>query len=404
MRKVIAIISEYNPFHTGHKHQIDSIRKELGEDSVIIAIMSGNYTQRAECAIADKLVRATAAVECGVNLVLELPFPYSSASAELFARAGVNIADSLGVVDYLSFGSELGSIDKLIAIANNISSERFTVSLGDAIKKQKHTADGYPALFEAVYRDTFACDEAEIYTPNNILAIEYIKALGSIRSNIQPHTIARKGADFNTNVIKDNEHPSATAIRARLEKNDISALDFLPIYSKEVYLDAYNKNDFPCDFTKLGTSFISFFRINNTPTKQIHDAEGGLYNRLARLSHKAGDINTLTELALTKKYTRARIRRAILFSYFGVTSSDVKSEPRYSQVLAMDSLGAEMLKAIKKKGKIKLITKPSATDGLDGDALMQKHLCDTADSVFQLAKPRFTDGSYHLTFTPYVKK
>ena len=115
--KVVAIITEYNPFHNGHQYQIDAIRSVMGEDTAVIAIMSGNFTQRGEIAIADKTVRAKAAVECGINLVLELPFPFSMSSAELFAKSGVHIANALGVVDYLVFGSESGNIVELSDVA-----------------------------------------------------------------------------------------------------------------------------------------------------------------------------------------------------------------------------------------------------------------------------------------------
>ena len=147
-----------------------------------------------------------------------------------------------------------------------------------------------------------------------------------------------------------------------------------------------------------------YFRLNPTPAASFHDADGGLYNRLAKLSRKTDSITSLTELAMTKKYTTARIRRAMLFSFLGVTSSDVASEPRYTQVLAMDDLGAKVLHSIKKSCDINIITKPSSTKGLDEVALRQKSLSDAADSVFQLTKPCTADGSYHLKFTPYVKK
>ena len=127
--KTVAIISEYNPFHSGHEYQIQKIREEFGADTRIIAIMSGNYTQRGEMAIMDKSLRAECAVRCGVNLVLELPFPFSSSSAEFFSRSGVKIAHSLGVVDYLSFGSECGSIEELVNAAKNMSSKEYKALL-----------------------------------------------------------------------------------------------------------------------------------------------------------------------------------------------------------------------------------------------------------------------------------
>ena len=404
MCKVVAIIAEYNPFHNGHEHQIDAIRAHFGEDTAVIAIMSGNYTQRAETAFADKLLRAAAAVDCGVNLVLELPFPFSSSSAELFASAGVSIANKLGVVDYLSFGSELGNCDALSEIARNMLSREFTSALHTAIAEKEYDGLGYPALVEAIYKKCFSYKGESFTTPNNILALEYIKALIKSNSSIKPHTVKREGADYNLTTLTFGLLPSATAIRSELSNGELSALDFVPDLAKERYLEAIENGEAPTDYERISPAIISFFRLNSSSDKQIQDAEGGLYNRLSRLSLRTSSITSLTELALTKKYTAARIRRAILFSYLGVTSSDVRNEPCYTQVLAMDSLGKRLLKEVKKSGRIEVLTKPSATERLNGAALMQKQLADAADSVFQLTKPREVDGAYHITFTPYVKR
>lgn len=404
MSKVVAVISEYNPFHKGHAYHLDCIRREMGDDTVIIAIMSGNYTQRAEVAFADKLLRATAAVDSGVNLVLELPFPYSCASAEFFARSGVAIANALGIVDYISFGSELGDIDKLRKIARNMASPDFKAAIATAQSNKAYDALGYPVLVETVYRLLFGDVDEGFYTPNNILAIEYIKALEEINSNINPHTVKRVGLAYNDTSLESQKLPSASAIRASLKNRDSSAFEYTTDSSKSIFHEAYKLGEIPCDTERISPAIISNFRLNPTPDKRIHDAEGGLYNRLARLSLETCSITSLTELAMTKKYTAARIRRATLFSFFGVTSSDVKRLPQYTQVLAMDSLGSKALKSIKKGASISIITKPSVTKGLGDIALEQKRLSDSADSVFQLTKPKATHGSYHLTFTPYVKK
>ena len=146
--KVAAIISEYNPFHLGHKYQVDILRQELGEDTAVIAIMSGNFTQRGEAAICDKTIRAMSAVECGVNLVLELPFPYSMSSAEFFAKSGVRIANAIGVVDYLVFGSESGDISELSDIASIMSSSEYSLVLEDLMNDSDYKEYGYPELCE----------------------------------------------------------------------------------------------------------------------------------------------------------------------------------------------------------------------------------------------------------------
>lgn len=402
MVKIAAVISEYNPFHSGHFHHINSIRRDFGADTVIVAIMSGNFTQRGEVAFADKRLRAEAAVDCGVNLVLELPFPYSSASAEFFAKAGVSIANDLGVIDVISFGSELGDIKTITKIAENMTSERFEIALKEATESGDASV-GYPTLVESIYRECFGKSNTRLTTPNNVLSIEYVKALIKTNSTIIPHTIKREGLDYNSIELSKNLLPSASAIRSSLRQKDYSALDFLPDCSKLIYENALKK-DCPCDMERLSYAIISYFRLNPTPAMAYHDAEGGLYNRLAKLSRKTDSITSLTELAMTKKYTTARIRRAMLFSFLGVTSSDVASLPRYTQVLAMDDLGAKVLRSIKKSSTIGIITKPSSLKGLCEEALRQKQLSDAADSVFHLTKPRSVDGDSHLRFSPYVKE
>ena len=172
--RTVAIICEYNPFHNGHKYQIERVRDILGEDVCVIAIMSGNYTQRADVAIADKSVRAVSAVDEGVDLVLELPFPYSMASAEFFAEAGVSIADAVGA-DYLAFGAESGDISVLNGYADLMLDESYKERF-DSLDATG--ADGYAKICEKASLEL--AKEQGLppisFTPNNILALEYLKA------------------------------------------------------------------------------------------------------------------------------------------------------------------------------------------------------------------------------------
>lgn len=400
----VAIISEYNPFHLGHEYHIKKIREEFGDDTQIIAIMSGNYTQRGEIAFADKYLRAKLAVLSGVNLVLELPFPYSMSSAEFFASAGVHIANSLGCVDYLSFGSELGDIEALTKIAKKLSSKKYKEALKEKIASNENAKSGYPELCEITYNSLYNETLGNIFTPNNILALEYIKSLNAAKSKIKPHTVKRSGAGYNESEIAKNGLPSAMAIREKTAKGDISALDYIPNIAKKELLGALQK-EFPTSAEKLDSAIISTFRLNSPTAKSnIHDAAGGLYNRLHSASFEADSIQSLTALCETKKYTTARIKRAIWYSYVGVTSSDVKSKPEYTSLLALDGVGRKVLKTIKKCGIIPIVTKPSCTDNLSARAKMQKALSDKADSVFQLTKPSFVSGKYSLLCSPFVKK
>ena len=236
--KTVLIISEYNPFHKGHKYQLDDIRKQYGEDTAIIALMSGNYTQRGDVAIMDKYVRAECAVRGGANLVLLLPFPYSASSAEFFANAGVAIANSLGIVDILAFGSESGDVNFLYSVAENMLSSEFYNSLKKLMSDDEKKNLGYPKLCEIAYKQLFSYELGEsFFSPNNILAIEYIKALIKTKSNIIPYTTKRIGANYNCEKIMNSQFQSATAIRNELFKNPHSALKFIPFFLTSAFIE-----------------------------------------------------------------------------------------------------------------------------------------------------------------------
>ena len=404
--KVAAIITEYNPFHNGHKYQVDKIRELLGDDTVVIAIMSGNFTQRGEIAIADKTVRAKAAVECGVNLVLELPFPFSMSSAEFFAKGGVYIANALGIVDYLVFGSECGNIRELSDIASIMLSSEYQLYL-DSLKNSPDYRDaGYPELCEKALSDIYGKEfSRDFFSPNNILGIEYIKALKSLHSDIEALTIRREGAGYLDIINPMAEFQSASAIREEIACKNLSALDFVPQNAKNIYIKAIDEGKMPSDISRLDLALISFFRLNSPKADlDIHDATGGLYNRLCEMSAEATSISNLTKRTETKKYTTARIRRAIWNSYFGVTSSDIRSMPSYTQVLAMDSTGRTALKRIKKVTDFPVITKPSSYKDMDERVVKQKEMSNKADSVFALTLKVANSGRFALTFTPYVKE
>ena len=404
--KVAAIISEYNPFHLGHKYQIDKLREILGDDTAVIAIMSGNFTQRGDIAVCDKTIRAMSAVNCGVNLVLELPFPFSMSSAEFFAKSGVKIANEIGIVDYLVFGSESGDIRELSDIASIMSSNEYNMTLDDMIASPEYKEYGYPELCEIALSRLYGKKLSKnLLSPNNILSIEYIKALYAMGSSIKPLTIKRVGAGYNDLINPMAEYQSASAIREELSDNNLSALDYVPEEARKVYVNAITEGKMPSDVTRLDTAVISSFRLNSRMTDvDYHDAAGGLYNRLCDISAEATSISMLTAEAETKKYTKARIRRAIWNSYFGVTSSDVRPLPAFTQVLAIDEVGKTLLKAIKKISDFPVITKPSSFKELDDNVIRQKELSNRADAVYGLTLKNANSGRFPLTFTPYVKK
>ena len=400
----VAIIAEYNPFHKGHEHQIKALRKMLGEDTEIIAIMSGNTVQRGDVAVLDKYMRAECACLSGVNLVLELPFPYSSVSAELFAASGVKIADSLGVVDYLAFGSESGDIDELIKIADIMNGESFKDTFAKISNDSRHLGAGYPELIEATYKKITGKAHAPL-TPNNILGIEYIKQLKIRSSKITPITIKREGADFNEENITGERYESATAIRAISCEAPNDALIHIPEATRETVSRAIDEGLFPATTDNLSSIIIPSLLLNSTaPDEEIHDAAGGLYNRLIAAARRSVTISELVSLSETKRYTNARIRRAVLFSYLGVTSSKAKALPAYTQVLASDKVGFGILARARKSSAIPILTKPTDTDKLNDEAKDQKALSDNADILFGFATKEKRPAQKMLSRTPYVIK
>ncbi len=399
---IIGIVCEYNPFHNGHLYQINKIREEFGEDTTIIAVMSGNYTQRGETAIADKTLRAKCAVLSGVDLVLELPFPYSSSSAEFFAKAAVSILDSLGVVDRISFGSESGDISLLSRVADIMLSDEYKSRIIDLSRDEKNLKDGYPRISAMLLRE-LSGDDFD-FSPNNILAVEYIKALRELGSQVTPHTIKRIATDHSSEHIIEGEVQSASSIRSLLSKKDISALEYIPNITKNIFLEAIKSGDFPCDQSKLDTAILAHFRLDPPmASEDIQDAKGGLYNRLKDLSLKVTRVESLVTSAESKRFTRARIRRAIINSYIGVTSSDVRTLPEYTQLLAADKSGRRILKSLKKASGITILTKPSDINKLSELGKRQKKLSDKADFIFEFTKPVPKDATFCLKFTPYVK-
>ena len=404
--KVAAVIAEYNPFHNGHKYQVNKIRETLGEDTAVIAIMSGNYTQRGELAITDKTIRAKAACECGVNLVLELPFPFSMSSAEFFASAGVKISNSLGIVDYLVFGSESGNIAELADIAEILLTEEFLLTLDTLSNTESYKTKGYPEICEEAIKRLYGKPTSEtLFSPNNILAFEYLKALRREKSNIIPLTFSRVGAGYHDPMTCGTIFQSASGIRRDFESNGTSAFEYIPENAKNIFISAKEQGKLPSIQSRLDTAVISSFRLNSpNASDDFHDAAGGLYNRLCENSAKVSSISSLTSKTETKKFTNARIRRAIWNSYFGVTSSDVRANPSYTQVLAMDDVGRSLLKRIKKTATISVITKPSSYTSCGDEVIRQAELSHKADSIYGLTLECPNSGDFSLTFTPYVKK
>ncbi|MBF8982183.1 nucleotidyltransferase [Lutibacter sp. B2] len=361
--KVLGIIAEYNPFHNGHKyHLLDSLHRTNTTHSV--AIMSGNFLQRGAPALLNKWERAKMAVKEGVDLVIELPFPYACNSAEYFAFGAISLLNSLNIIDYVSFGSECGNIEKLKTIASVLTEE--PIEYKTLLKSFLSKGNSFPSAREnalSTYLNDSTLEEI-IRTPNNILGIEYIKALINLNSKMEPFTINRIKTEYHSKNI-ENSICSATAIRNHLTKDsyDISLLSsVMPNDSYAILSENIKEELSPIHISDFSQMILYSLRKSSTNVlKEIVDVTEGLENRIKNASSKAVDIELFLQLTKTKRYPLTRLQRICIHTLLGLTKdhilkfSSLGTAP-YARILAFSSKGKELIKTLKKTSSIPILT------------------------------------------------
>ncbi len=397
--KTVAIICEYNPLHSGHEYQIKRIKEELG-GARIVAVMSTEFVQRGDVAVFPRGVRAEAAIEAGCDLVLELPFPYSYSSAEYFARAGVYIADAVGVCDTLSFGSELGDIETLKSYADRLCDARFLAEV-EKYKEADKTLGHIKAVYdvsEHLYGKEFA--EA-MSSSNNILALEYIKAARELESELGFHTVRREGDGYN-DVSGAGRFVSATYLRERIANGE-DVCDFVPSACAKLYEKAI-KSGAVSDIKRIGTAILAHFRLTDpSALSDFAEMSDGLEYRLCECASIATSIDEFFSLAATKKYTNARIRRAVISSILEVCEADIKTLPAYTSVLAANKTGLDILKEMKKSSRIPVITKPADYKSLGDEVKSAFEQAEKAYALYALSLEKRGSADGFLKYTPIIK-
>lgn len=381
--KIGGIVAEYNPFHNGHKYQLQK-SVEMGELTHTVAVMSSNYVQRGEAAIVSKWARAEMAVKNGIDLVIELPTLWSTSYAQRFAEGAVSLLDALGCVDTLSFGSESGNIDELIACKNAINSEEVTERLRENLDVGLSFATARAEALRSVCGNRFfdILDGA-----NNTLGIEYLNALDRFGSKIEPMTIQRKGASHDSFMRSDN-FASASDIRRMIRVNDKEWENYVPLSVSEVYNREASDGKAPCLNEKLEFSILCCMRqLSAEDIGLSPDVSEGIEYRIHEAALKARNLDELYSLAKTKRYSHARIRRIVLHAFMGFVADDYKGNPPYIHVLAMNDKGKEILKEAKEKAKLPIVTKASDFDELDEYGRHVFSLEDMCTDVFSLSSP-----------------
>ncbi len=347
----IAIITEYNPFHNGHKYQIDKI-KELYPTSNIIIIMSGNFVQRGDVAISSKFLRTEMAINCGADIVLEIPQIFATSSAMYFAKGSVAILNNLGIIDKLCFGCENTDVETLTKIA------KFLIEEPNDFKEilQNHLKDGhsypksrYMALSAFGFSDT-------IKTPNNILGVEYIKSLLELNSKIEPIVINRTNDYHEKDIV--STVTSATSIRQNI--NNLSLIEkTIPSSAFEIFKKDILDNNYNID----NLSSIFSYIFNSKPKNellQIIDLNEDLYNRFSNTMKSTFLISDIVEKMASKNYATTRIRRIILNVILNNTQREletsIKNGYSFVRVLGFKKEKQTILSNMISNSKIKIVT------------------------------------------------
>lgn len=342
--KACGIVVEYNPFHNGHKYHLEK-SKELSGADLIIAVMSGNFLQRGEPAILNKWLRAKMAVEAGVDLVIELPTIYSTESAEFFASGAIDILSTLKCKSIV-FGSEIGEIDKLQEIVDYSMTEEFS----SEIKKLLKEGMSYPNAMKIILENQFGEDSLN---PNNILGIEYLKAIGNKKAKIKPLTIKREKVGYHELGFTD-KIASATGIRKLIFDKEYKVMKkLLPEASYEIIMENLD------NIAKLEDyfDFIKFRVINDKSSLiEISDMEEGLWNRVYEKMLVSKSYKDFMEKFTSKRYTLSRTNRILVHILLNIKKNQRLSQTPFIRALAFNDEGAKYIKYLKKEFNVKVMS------------------------------------------------
>ncbi|MGN1412239.1 MAG: nucleotidyltransferase [Oscillospiraceae bacterium] len=382
--KIGGIIAEYNPFHNGHRYQIETFKKEYNITHVVV-VMSGNFVQRGDLSIIDKFQRSKMAILNGVDLILELPVCYSLSSAEFFANGGISILNDLNCIDTLSFGST-SDIDTLKYIAKVSEEVRTSNRMLELIK----SGMTFPMALSQLMKDYSHI----LNEPNNVLGLEYIRALNRLNSNIEPTTITRKHVQHHSSIAID-DFASASHIRSLIYGNHQEFKKYLPIW----------KDDFP--ITKLeNLEQAILYKLRTSTIEEIQsvaDVSQGLEYRIYQCGRKANNLNELLFEIKSKRYTLSRVRRIVLNLLLGISKKDILTPPPYARILALNHKGIEILSKAKKTSKIPIDTSLARLQRVspicERFATLESHATDIYNLSFNDIYPCGTD--YTQKIVPY---
>lgn len=389
--KTAGIIAEYNPFHKGHAYHLEQTRKSGATH--IAVVLGGHFMQRGEPAIATKWSRAKAALLNGADLVVQLPLPWACGTAESFASGAVAILSALGAVDTLSFGSEAGDIHLLTTAAESVLSPEIEKPLKEYLEK----GFLFPLARQKAVADIYGKEAANILSaPNNILAVEYIKAIIKQNSPLTPMTISRKGAGYHSMAAEEGI-PSASMLR-RIIKKSGRLSPYMPKSAFEILKEEIKEKRAPALLEKIETAVLSHLRrLDIEDLANLPDISEGLEHRLYSAIRTATTLSGLYDTVKTKRYAHSRIRRIVMSAYLGITKEDLQSPPPYIWVMGMNQKGREILQKAKKLATLPIVSCASQISELDDKAKRIFALECRATDLFALAAPQALPCGLEMT-------
>ena len=358
---ITGIITEYNPFHNGHLYHLNTAKKVTNCDG-IVCIMSGNFVQRGEPSIIDKWKKTEIALSNGVDLVIELPTFYAVSSAEFFAKGAVNILNNIGVVDNIFFGSECGDVNLLYKISKILTNEpkEFKIKIKENLKSGITYAKAREYALIDILNDT-SLNEV-LSNSNNILGIEYIKAIIKSNSSIEALTMKREGSSYNDKEL-NTIFSSATSIRESIKQgfNEDLLKKYMPSPSLEM-LKNLKSNNYPFVFQEDMYAFIKYKLYTNCINfNNLFEAKEGLDNKFIKEIYYSSSFEDLIFRCKSKRYTYTKISRLLSQVFFSLDNYDfeelLKENNLYARVLGFNDTGRLILKEMKKKSSIPIITK-----------------------------------------------
>ena len=357
---VIGIVAEYNPFHFGHNYHIIKSKEQLGDDSIIICAMSGDFVQRGEAALYSKFARAEAAVRSGADLVLELPLPWALSSAENFARGAVSLLAAAGAT-HLSFGSESGNIEELDKLAELLCSSDINERI-KAVSAEDATLT-YAAARQQVLSEAIGESAALLAQPNNILAVEYLKAIKTLNLQIKPITVCRKGAGHDEQ--GNSSVPSAMEIRRRIINGEITD-GMIPESAATIYNIERKLGREQKERERIELAVLSRLRmLPREVYEALPDASNGVGKRLYDAAMTEPSLDAVLAASKTKRYAMSRMRRMCMCAALGVTAEMTSGTPPYIRVLAATNRGCELLRKLNDNENGRpVITKPAAVKAM----------------------------------------